>query len=86
MRANSVLRGGPNGNSLIHISSLIKFKVADEIAEKWSKLPRDSKVPLVEYMSMYTLKAYLHTLYGNLMKDDKDELHFGSEIDEVRNM
>ena len=59
--------------------------MADEIAEKWSKLPNNSKVPLMEYMSIYTLKTYLHTLYGNLMKDDKDELHFRSEIDEVRN-
>lgn len=58
-------------------------EVADEILDKLMKLPEKSKVPLTEYTSVYALKVYLHTLYGNLMKDDNDELHFRSEIDQV---
>ena len=40
----------------------------------------------MRFTSLLSLKAILHTLFGNLMKDEKDELNFRSEADEVRVM
>ena len=45
----------------------------------------DPKIPLGQYTSLIALKILLHTLFGNLMKDDQEELKFRSETDEVRN-
>ena len=42
------------------------------------------KIPLTQYASLFALKAVIHTLFGNIMKDDsKEELDFRSETDEV---
>ena len=45
----------------------------------------DPKIPLGQYTSLFALKILLHTLFGNLMKDDKEELKFRSETEEVCN-
>lgn len=43
------------------------------------------KIPLTQYTSLYALKAIVHTLYGNIMKDDsKEELDLRSDTDEVK--
>lgn len=44
---------------------------------------KEPEIPLTMFMSTYVLKAILHTLFANLMKDDKDELDFMFETDEV---
>ena len=58
--------------------------MADELVGKWGKMLDDPKIPLGHYTSLYALKILLHTLFGNLMKDDKDELDFMNETDEVK--
>ena len=57
--------------------------MADEIAMKWSKTLKESSIPLARDMSVYSAKAVLHSLFGNLMKNESDELNFRAEADEV---
>ena len=73
-----------NQKCCFHIYQLY-FQVADELVGKWGKMLEDPNIPLGQYTSLYALKILLHTLFGNLMKDDKEELKFRSETDEVRN-
>lgn len=59
-------------------------EVANELSERWTKMINGPKIPLTQYTSLYALKAIVHTLYGNIMKDDsKEELDLRSDTDEV---
>ena len=45
----------------------------------------ESKIQLNQHTSLFALKAIVHTLFGNIMKDDsKEELDFRSEADAVK--
>lgn len=59
-------------------------QVANDFVDKWSKMLKEPKIPLTLYTSLFALKSIVHTLLGNIMKDDsKEELACRSEIDEV---
>ena len=59
--------------------------MANELSDRWSELINGPKIPLTQYTSLYALKAIVHTLYGNIMKDDsKEELDLRSDTDEVK--
>lgn len=61
-------------------------EVANELASKWSNLIGHDKVSLTRHLSNYALKATIHVLYANVMKDDsQDELEYMADIDEVWN-
>ena len=57
--------------------------MADEVASKWSNMLEEPSIPLTREMSMYCVKAVLHTLFGNLMKNKSDVLDFRADTDEV---
>ena len=42
-----------------------------------------SSIPLTRDTSLYSVKAVLHTLFGNLIKNESDELDFRADADEV---
>ena len=63
--------------------SILWPQVADELASKWSKMVNVSSIPLTRDTSLYSVKAVLHTLFGNLIKNESDELDFRADADEV---
>ena len=42
-----------------------------------------SSIPLTRDTSLYSVQAVLHTLFGNLIKNESDELDFRADADEV---
>ena len=58
-------------------------QVVDEIAGIWDGLLNEPKITLTQYTSRFALKALLNTLFGGLMKDEKEEEEFRRETDEV---
>ena len=50
----------------------------------WNGLLDEPGISLSQYTSIFALKSLLHTLFGNLMKDEKEETDFRRETDEVR--
>ena len=81
----SILSSYKKNNAMcVSKSDGLVFQVADELADKWTKMGSDSKIPLTQHTSLFALKAIVHTLFGNIMRDDsKEELDFRSEADEV---
>ena len=60
------------------------MQVANELASKWSNLIGHDKVSLTRHLANYALKATIHVLYANVMKDgSEDELEYMADIDEV---
>ena len=58
--------------------------MADELSDKWAKMVNGPIIPLTQYTSLYALKTIVHTLLGNIMKDDsKEEMNFRSDTNEV---
>ncbi|KAK3588054.1 hypothetical protein CHS0354_012100 [Potamilus streckersoni] len=56
-------------------------EVANELANKWLTLTKEENVPLSMYMSAFSLKAVLITLFGKNIKDDKKILEFRRKYD-----
>ena len=69
---------------MLIICRVFSFKVADELAAKWTNMLDEPKIPLGQYTSLYAVKLVLRTLFGNLLKDYKDEMDFKRRTDEVR--
>ena len=60
------------------------FQVTNQLVKQWTELRKTSKIPLTKHVSLFSLKAIIHSLFGNLMKDDsKEELDFRTEADDV---
>ncbi|XP_052805884.1 cytochrome P450 20A1-like [Mya arenaria] len=58
-------------------------EIADELVKKWDGLVKEDHIPVTEYMTMFTLKAVLLSLYGKYMKDDKKVVEFKHIYDQV---
>ena len=56
------------------------------MAGKWSELLDEPKIPLSQYTCMFSLKAVLLTLFGNIMKAEKEVLDFKKAYDVVRTL
>lgn len=51
-------------------------QVANEVAAEWSALVDKEKLPLSQYSFEFAMKAVLFTLFGKLMTNEQDVLHF----------
>ena len=48
------------------------------------RVAENIKYPLTKHLSLFSLKAIIHSLIGNLMKDDsKEELDFRTEVEDI---
>ncbi|WAQ93639.1 CP20A-like protein [Mya arenaria] len=59
-------------------------EIADELVKKWDGLVKEDHIPVTEYMTMFTLKAVLLSLYGKYMKDDKKVVEFKHIYDQKK--
>ena len=62
------------------------FQVADQLVKQWSELQSPIDISLNTQASLFALKAIIHSLFADLIKDDsKEELDFRTEADKVWN-
>ena len=62
------------------------FQVANEVADEWSVLLEEQKLPLSVYAYEFALKATLYTLFGKHMRDEVEIQTFKRKYDEVRSV
>ena len=62
------------------------FQVANEVADEWSALLENQKLPLSVHAFEFALKATLYTLFDKRMRDEVEIRTFKRKYDEVRSM
>ncbi|XP_076461690.1 cytochrome P450 20A1-like [Babylonia areolata] len=54
---------------------------ANEVVSTWEKAEADDHIPIGEHMFLYTVKAAVNGLFGDMFKDDKEALAFTHSYD-----